>query len=266
MAEYRDIWRILSGSCRWQRMNLDSRRARAGNKREKDRQTPKMTLPIAWNPDGFHIIRILAKGRRIESDYHWSNALTPICNTIVASRARACAKFLIRVDNARLHPAKCVQISWWWFAVSWPSYDLLTRSNIIGFLVVWRRQKSVRRQLSQIGEEFLDAISGILLTVNRAAIIADFREWLMRLKRYVRPGWEYVKETRFFHFDFLLITIGSWDITVSAGHSVHRNNRWMHRQATEERMICTKLKIDTMDQARHLPIVIYRVKFCIANI
>jgi hypothetical protein len=29
-----------------------------------------MMLAIAWNPDGFHIIRILAKGRKIASAYH----------------------------------------------------------------------------------------------------------------------------------------------------------------------------------------------------
>jgi hypothetical protein len=49
---------------------LDSHRARAGNKREKDHQTSKMTLAIAWNPDEFHIICILAKGRKFASAYH----------------------------------------------------------------------------------------------------------------------------------------------------------------------------------------------------
>jgi hypothetical protein len=47
---------------------------------------PKTILSIARNPNRFHAVGVVSKGRKFNSDHSLSNILTPICNDLATSR------------------------------------------------------------------------------------------------------------------------------------------------------------------------------------
>jgi hypothetical protein len=65
-------------------------------------------LIIVWNPGNFHIVDFLPKGRKVNSNYYFSNILTLICNGFATSRTEASANFSIRGDHARSQRINCI--------------------------------------------------------------------------------------------------------------------------------------------------------------
>jgi hypothetical protein len=66
----------------------------------------KFMLTIVWNPGGFHLIKILEKGRKFNAGYYIAEILEPLfqwCSIEAAGNER---KLLLHADNARPHAAK----------------------------------------------------------------------------------------------------------------------------------------------------------------
>jgi hypothetical protein len=75
-------------------------------------RTSKTLLTAVWNPDGFHVVYVLSKRRKSNSDHCLSNILTLICNGAATSSPDASAKLLICVENVSFHPVKWVKVFW----------------------------------------------------------------------------------------------------------------------------------------------------------
>jgi hypothetical protein len=68
-----------------------------------------MILTAAGSANGLHIVGILPKWRKSDSEYDWSIFLTPIYNGAVISSTEASTKLVIQVNNVRWYPIRNVR-------------------------------------------------------------------------------------------------------------------------------------------------------------
>jgi hypothetical protein len=64
-----------------------------------------MTLTIAWNPNGFHLIDAMPKGEKHSARYHINNITIPVCQRLIPAGKR---KLVIQPDNSRCHTGKAI--------------------------------------------------------------------------------------------------------------------------------------------------------------
>jgi histone-lysine N-methyltransferase SETMAR len=62
--------------------------------------------PIVWNPRGFHLIKVLEKGRKFNAGYYIVEILEPLSQWRSIEAACKERKLLVHADNARPHTAK----------------------------------------------------------------------------------------------------------------------------------------------------------------
>jgi histone-lysine N-methyltransferase SETMAR len=62
--------------------------------------SPKTMLTVVWNPDGFHVIKVLPRGWKLTSQYYIDNILSEICALHIAGDRN---KLVIHADNVRPH-------------------------------------------------------------------------------------------------------------------------------------------------------------------
>jgi histone-lysine N-methyltransferase SETMAR len=63
-------------------------------------------LTIVWNPRGFHLIKVLEKGRKFNAGYYIAEILEPLSQWRSIEAAGNERKLLVHADNARPHTAK----------------------------------------------------------------------------------------------------------------------------------------------------------------
>jgi histone-lysine N-methyltransferase SETMAR len=63
-------------------------------------------LTIVWNPHGFHLIKILGKGRKFNAGYYIAEILEPLSQWRSIEAAGNEQKLLVHADNAHPHTAK----------------------------------------------------------------------------------------------------------------------------------------------------------------
>jgi hypothetical protein len=63
-------------------------------------------LTIVWNRRGFHLIKVLEKGRKFNADYYTVEILEPLSQWNSIETAGNERKLLMHVNNARPHTAK----------------------------------------------------------------------------------------------------------------------------------------------------------------
>jgi histone-lysine N-methyltransferase SETMAR len=68
-------------------------------------------LTIGWNPRGFHLINVLEKGRKFNTNYYIAEILDPLsyCPIVPMALNEAAGnkrRLLVHADNARPHTAK----------------------------------------------------------------------------------------------------------------------------------------------------------------
>jgi hypothetical protein len=66
----------------------------------------KFTLTIAWNPRGFHLIKVLEKCRKFNTGYCIAEIIEPLSQWRSIEAAGNERKLLVHADNARPHHAK----------------------------------------------------------------------------------------------------------------------------------------------------------------
>jgi histone-lysine N-methyltransferase SETMAR len=75
--------------------------------KENDTQfNRKFMLIIVWNPRGFHLIKILDKGRKFNAGYYIAEILEPLSQWSSIGAAVNEQKLLMHADNARPHTTK----------------------------------------------------------------------------------------------------------------------------------------------------------------
>jgi transposase len=63
-------------------------------------------LTIVWNPRGFHLIKVLAKGRKFNAGHYIAEILELLSQWLSIEAAGNERKLLVHADNARPHTAK----------------------------------------------------------------------------------------------------------------------------------------------------------------
>jgi hypothetical protein len=63
-------------------------------------------LTIFWNPRGFHLIKVLEKGRKFNTGYYIAEILEPLSQLRSIEAAGNERKLLVHANNARPHTAK----------------------------------------------------------------------------------------------------------------------------------------------------------------
>jgi hypothetical protein len=69
-------------------------------------QSKKFMLTIVWNPPGFHLIKVLEKGRKFNACYYIAEILEPLSHWCSIEAAGNERKLLVHADNARPHITK----------------------------------------------------------------------------------------------------------------------------------------------------------------
>jgi hypothetical protein len=95
----------------------------------------KCMLMIVWNPRGFHLIKVLERGRKFNAGYYIAEILEPLSQWRSIGAAGNERKLLVYADNARPHTTK---LSTQYFnenrmkSALHPSYSLVLASS--GFI------------------------------------------------------------------------------------------------------------------------------------
>jgi hypothetical protein len=63
-------------------------------------------LTIVWNPHGFHLVKVLEKGRKFNVGYYIAEILESLSQWRSIESARNERKLLVHADNAPPHTAK----------------------------------------------------------------------------------------------------------------------------------------------------------------
>jgi hypothetical protein len=69
-------------------------------------QSKKFILTIVWNPRGFHLIKVLEKGRKFNAGYYIAEILESLSQWHSIEAAGTERKSLVHADNVRSHTAK----------------------------------------------------------------------------------------------------------------------------------------------------------------
>jgi hypothetical protein len=151
-------------------------------------------LTIVCNSRGFHLIKVLEKGRKFNAGYYIAEILEPLsqCRSIeVAGNER---KLLVHADNARPHTAK---LSTQCFnenrtkSAPHPTYspDLaLSDFYLFGY---------VKRYLAALSFEDADQLfaagEGLLEGTEKLTLQTVFLEWMDRFRKCIAPNGEYTE-------------------------------------------------------------------------
>jgi histone-lysine N-methyltransferase SETMAR len=141
----------------------------------------KFMLMIVWNPRGFHLIKLLEKGRKFNAGYYIAEILEPLsqwCSIEAAGNER---KLLVHADNTRPHTAKLLTLCFnenRMKSVPHPSYSPdLAPSDFYLF-------GDVKRCLAGLSfedaDQLLAAVEGVLEGIEKMTLQVAFLEWMDR--------------------------------------------------------------------------------------
>jgi histone-lysine N-methyltransferase SETMAR len=148
-------------------------------------------LTVVWNPRGFHLIKVLEKGRKFNTGYYISEILEPLSQSRSIEAAGNERKLLVHAKNARPHTAK---LSTQYFnenrikSAPHPPYspDLAPSDfSLFGY---------VKRCLADLSfedaDQFLAAVEGVLEGIEKVTLHAVFLEWMDRLGKCMATNGE----------------------------------------------------------------------------
>jgi hypothetical protein len=149
-------------------------------------------LTVVWNPRGFHLIGALAKSRKFKAVYCVTEILSPLSQWRSAGAKGNERKIVIHADNARPHTP---QLSAQFFEQNRmkvvphrPHSPDLPPSD---FYLLGHVKGSSAGLWFDIADELLEAVQGVLESVEQVTLQAVFLEWMDRLRKCIATNWEY---------------------------------------------------------------------------
>jgi hypothetical protein len=136
-------------------------------------------LTIVWNPRGFHLIKILGKGRKLNAGYHIAEILEPLSQWRSIETAGNEQKLLVYVDDARPHTAKLSTRFFDENRMKWaphPPYSLdFTPSDFCLFGYV---KRCIAGLSFEDADQLLAAVEDVLEGIGKVTLQAVFLEWM----------------------------------------------------------------------------------------
>jgi hypothetical protein len=159
--------------------------------KERHNSIKKFMLTIVWNPCGFHLVKVLEKGRKFNAGYYIAEILEPLSQWRSIEAAGNEQKLLMYADNVRPHIAK---LSTQYFnenrmksAPHPPCSPDLTPSDFDLF-------GDVKRCLAGLSfedaDQLLAATEGVLEGIEKVTLQAVFLEWMDRLRKCIATNGE----------------------------------------------------------------------------
>jgi hypothetical protein len=156
-----------------------------------DDQQSKNKVIVVWNPQGFHVVKVLPKGCKWTIQYYIENLLPEICAFRVAGDRR---RLVVHADNARPHVSRKVKEYLEGQSLRTaphPPYSPdLAPSDFFLFGYVKRMLQGSEFQAT---EELLEAVVTILNAIPDETLTGTFHEWMKRLQTCIDTGGEYVE-------------------------------------------------------------------------
>jgi hypothetical protein len=155
-------------------------------------QSKKLMLTIVWNPRAFHLIDVLAKGRKFNATYYVTEILSVISEWRSTDAKGDERKLIICGDNARPHTAQLLPQ---FFeqnrmkAAPHPPYSPdLAPSDFPPFDSI----KGCLAGLSfENSDELLERVRRVLRGIEKVTLRAVFLEWMERLRKCIITNGEY---------------------------------------------------------------------------
>jgi transposase len=148
-------------------------------------------LTVVWNPHGFHLASLLAKGQKWTNQYYINHILPEIC---ALRDARDRRKLMVHADNARPHVAKRIkqylEDNNLKSAPHAPYSPDLAPSD---FFLFGHMKRLLQGTEFQTAEEFLDEVVRTLADIPLETLMATFHEWLQRLQACIDGDGEYME-------------------------------------------------------------------------
>jgi hypothetical protein len=148
-------------------------------------------LTIVWNPLGFHLIKVLEKGRKFNTGYYIAEIFEPLSQWRLIEAAGNERKLLVHADNARSHTAK---LSTRYFnenrmksAPHPPHSPDLTPSDFYLFGYVKRCLTGLS---FEDADQLLAAVEGVLEGIEKVTLPAVFLEWMDRSRKCIGTNGE----------------------------------------------------------------------------
>jgi histone-lysine N-methyltransferase SETMAR len=157
-------------------------------------QSKKFMLTIVWNPSGFHLINILAKGCTFNSTHYITEILSPLADWRLTEAGGCKRKLIVHADNARPHVARqtigFLEQNGMKRGPHPPYSPDLAPSDFYLFGYV---KGCLAGNAFADADELLDAVQRILEGIEKATLQAVFLEWMERLEKCIDTNGEYVE-------------------------------------------------------------------------
>jgi hypothetical protein len=149
-------------------------------------------LTIVWNPRGFHLIKVIEKGRKFNAGYYIAEILEPLSQWRSIEAAGNERKSLVHAEFACSHTAN---LSTQYFnenhmkSALHPSYSPdLVPSDFYFFGYVKRCLTALS---FEDADQLLAAVEGVLDGLDKVILQAVFLEWMDRLRKRIATNGEY---------------------------------------------------------------------------
>jgi hypothetical protein len=154
-------------------------------------------LAIVWNPRGFHLIKVLDKGRKSNAGYYIAEILEPSSQSRSIETAGNERKLMVHADNAHPHITK---LSTQYFnenqmkSAPHPPYSPdLTPSD---FYLFGDAKRCLAGLSFKDADHLFAAIEGVLEGIENATLQTVFLEWMDRLRKCIATNGEYTEEAQ----------------------------------------------------------------------
>jgi hypothetical protein len=151
-------------------------------------------LTVVWNPHGFHIIKVLPRGKWGSQDYI-NNILPEICALSIAEDQR---QFVIHADNVRPQVSpRLKQYMEQHGPRTAPHPPCSPDPAPSDFFLFGYVKRALEGSEFQPVEELLAAVVGILNAIPTERLIRTFHEWIRGLQTCIDTDGESVEEGLF---------------------------------------------------------------------
>jgi hypothetical protein len=154
-------------------------------------------LTIVWNPRGFHLIKVLEKGRKSNAGYYIAEILEPLSQWRSIEAAGNARKLLVYANNVRPPTAKLSAQYFDENRIKSAPYSTYSRNLAPSDFYLFGYVKRCLAGFSfEDADQLLAAVEGVLEGIEKVTLQAVFLEWMDQLRKCIATNGEYTAEAQ----------------------------------------------------------------------
>ena len=151
-------------------------------------------LTIFWNPNGFHLVRVLPKGCTFNGDYFINAILDPIYQMTAPLREEYGRSIILHYDNAKPHnSSKVLKYLESHDMIKAPQPPFSPDIAPSDFYLFGYIKKVLEGQSFDSPEQLLQTVNQILDSIPSQELQDTFQNWQMRLNQVITNNGEYIE-------------------------------------------------------------------------